>query len=41
MIDNKILYVGGSIDGMVVSQIGKNAVELTSDHLSVVLRISQ
>lgn len=41
MIDDKILYVGDSIDGMVVSQIGKNAVELTSDHQSIVLRMSQ
>lgn len=41
MVNNKILYVGDSIEGMVVSQIGKNAVELTSGNQSVVLRISQ
>jgi hypothetical protein len=41
MINNKILYVGDSINGMTVSQIGKNAVELTSDQQSVILRISQ
>jgi hypothetical protein len=41
MINDKILYVGDSINGMIVSQIGKNAVELTSDQQSVILRISQ
>ena len=41
MINNKLLYIGDSIDGMTVSQIVKNAVELTSDQQSVVLRISQ
>jgi hypothetical protein len=41
MINDKLLYVGDSINGMIVNQIGKNAVELTSDQQSVVLRISQ
>jgi hypothetical protein len=41
MINDKILYVGDSIDGMIISQIGKNAVELTSDQKSIILRISQ
>jgi hypothetical protein len=41
MINNKLLYVGDSINGMTVSQISKNAVELTSGQKSIVLRISQ
>ena len=41
MINDKLLYVGDSINGMIVSQIGKNAVELTSNQQSVILRISQ
>jgi len=41
MINNKLLYVGDSINGMIIGQIGKNAVELTSDQQSVILRISQ
>lgn len=41
MINDKLLYAGDSIDGMTISQIGKNAVELTSDQQSIVLRIAQ
>ena len=41
MIGDKILYVGDTIDGMVVNQIGKNAVELKSNNQSVILRMSQ
>jgi hypothetical protein len=41
MIGDKILYVGDTIDGMVVNQIGKNAVELKSKTQSVILRMSQ
>jgi len=41
MINDKILYVGDSIEGLSVTQIGRNAVELGSNDRSVVLRISQ
>jgi hypothetical protein len=41
MINNKLLYKGDSVNGMTVSYIGKNAVELTSNDQTLVLRMSQ